>query len=664
MVVMCGPAWAEEIATLERLWGPADATAAVANGSLAVCVNGTGRLTACHWPSPGYYNQISYRTVSSEAPLLGVEAHHGAMWGLRADGKTSWVTAPPWTARQFSFRAGEVDTECRWPDSDRVVLQRTLVHTDRDILATHIAVKMDGEPAPLIWYADFSPCTRVIPELPVADWLLDAWNDFAAFADGDRPTIYHFRPRDPGSVAWRQAEEWAATGAMGAHASELGSGVWIGITSDTAVVGLQCGTTDGPDSAFEQAARGVLGGRGAAVGRCNSALMIEPHVEEDAYSASIYVAFGASRAEVDSALEHAVTGGFESMAVGNTVRWWARLAPAALPAMRDPELADLCRRCLIAILGNVDRRSGAIVRAPISQPPLALDWPRHGFWIDLALDLAGYHDLVERHTLFYARLLRSRDAPGKPAGSVPAAAYSNGVEALPHMALEPDAVAWILNACWRHARFLESEERQRYLNQMWDPIRQGADFLVSWVDSRSGGPLPAFRPDALRDDSDVSLLLATFLGVDAALRVASEPDRPAPAAWRDRRRELKALILIQCIGQDGRWIGEGPVPFGLEEIAAAVAPPEPGVEEGWVARLADRRGVEFLQALCELAVAWRGDPGKLARLKPFLRMELPSALARLSLGRDAPRNPVLAPDALAAAFGYITAITYSGAVSW
>ena len=656
---------------LEQLFGPADISAATGNGGLTVCVNPYGRISGCRWPSPSYHDQLDYQTcngsdssryLTREAPDLGVKPWHGVMWGLRVDGETRWLTGLPWVATQryVDPTTPSVETVLRWPGSDLTATQTVFVHPKLDLLIAQVTVQGCRETPTVFWYANFAPCTRLIPELPLADWAFDPLNDFAVFADETGTAVYHFRPRQPGAATWAQAERWASEGALGRGAASFGEGVWIGYRGAQSVAELQCGTVGSIDSAFRQATEGRLQGDTAAVGQCSACLALIPEQQGESYRATVYVAFGAKRGAVDATLRYAGATGYADLARETRAFWERRVAPATLPASDDERLLDMCRRCLVTIMLAMDRSTGAIVRCPSTQPPLALDWPRHGFWTTLALDMAGYRALAEQHTRFYCEAVRRKSARGKPRGSLPSACYANHAEGLPHVVLESQAAAWMLAAFWRHALFLDVEARRAYLESIWDTAELAAEFLVSWADSRTGAPLHSFHADRLRDARSIQLLLDTHMGVDSALSIAGALGRTYPPAWRERRSQLEALVKFDCIS--GQWeLGE-PIPFGLAEVAATVMPVSKHVEDEWLAALSERRGYRAARALCDIALAWRGKPDKLSQLQPLLIPVLDRALRNgLQTGHEETNTPVF-PDALTAALAYIAAMVAYGAV--
>lgn len=626
----------------EEVFAARETSAVSGNGALTVCVNRFGQVTVCRWPSPSYYNQVRVEMGSGEAG-------RGLMWAIRTEAGTSWLGGEPWRTTQnyTSDESTVVETVCSLPDSPLTATQYVFVHPLRDILVARFEIRGLEKRPEVYWFANFSPCTRLMPELPVADWALDACNDFAVFTPDNGKTVYHFRPRKPGSSDWEKAESLAARRALGAEWTSFEEGVWIAYSSPERVSGFQCGTDDDVASAFVQAGSGLLGGSSVAVGQCNSAISIVPVQQEDTYVANVMISLGKSRTEADANLDYASERGYEVLREEAEQHWKNRLRSAVLPATDDPVIQTRCKRNLLTIIQCTDRDTGAIVRSPVVRPPLALDWPRHGAWITLALDLAGYRELAEKHTLFYTKAVRAKGERGKPFGSMPGALYANHVEGLPHLMLEADAVAWMLASFWRHASFLEGQERRAYLTKVRDAVDGSVEFLVGWADGRTREPLHSFDPYSWKDARSPKLLLTTYMGVDSALRITDALGQARPQEWSRRKRELAALIRFHCVDETGAWKLGDIAPFWQEEIAETELPPWDDVIERRLVSLEELDGFARARLFCDAAMTWHGRPEKLESLALFLR----SAPA----GNSPTRHDAFIPDALKAALEFVAA---------
>src|SRR5262249_12252531 len=128
-------------------------------------------------------------------------------------------------------------------------------------------------------------------------------------------------------------------------------------------------------------------------------------------TATFDLAVGATKVEAYDLLRSARAETPDAQ-IAATERWWADfLAPARLPDTDDPLITAFARRSLIAARTATDDASGAIVASVATQSPYGADWPRDGAFINHALDLAGYTDIVGRHNRFYVRVQRKTPEP-------------------------------------------------------------------------------------------------------------------------------------------------------------------------------------------------------------------------------------------------------------
>ena len=650
---------AGDYGVLESLFGQPDITAVTGNGALTVGLNSYGCITACQWPSPGFYVQLDYRSSTGAAGTAKLASMPGVLWGVRTAGETQWLYGEPWASTQrLAWPPSPIiETTCRRPDSQLTVSQVAFVHPTLDLLAMRVTVSGVSDSPALYFYADFAPCTRLVPEVPVADWMFNARDDFAIFADGDPVTVYHFRPHQPGAEDWARAEQALVAGTLARQAGDFAQGTWIGYTTPERVAALQCGNEGTTAAAFQQASAGSLENAQAAVGLADSALSLVPARHGSSFEACVYVAFGRNRNEVDNVLQQARAAS-SSKLLGETVSHWReRMRGAARPDTDDPALQVWARGCVAAVLQHTDRATGAIVRCPTFRPPSALDEPRQGYWTTLALDLAGFHDLAEQHTLFYRDAIRVTDMAGAPLGSLPAALYADGTEAAPHVILELDAAAWMLASFWRHALFLEPEQRGDYLAEVWGAAELAATFLATWSDVRTGVPPLSFDPERGRDTRAAAWLLASFMGLDSALQIAETLGVDAPPEWRERRQELNVLILIQCVGDGTRPAQTEIIPPGYAEVATALLRESEERDTRLLAELEKAEGCRAAQLLCDMALSWRQKPEKLAQLRPLVKTAVSRAL------KTANQDDPVFPDALTAALAYVGVMMAYGATT-
>ncbi len=560
----CAAAWPGE-----SLLGPADVSAVIGQGALTVGVNPSGRISVCRWPSPGFHDQLRYRTISAESPLQGVSPRHGLMWGLRTAGAMHWLTGPPWTSRQRYAGAQMVETVSALSNGVSAT-QTVFTIAQRDAFVCHIEVSGLSAPPDLYWFAGFAPCTRLLPQLPLADWRLDDANDFAAFRDVTSQTTYHFRPNEVRAKIWNLARECVESRALAQRWSALGDGAWMGYASPNPVRAFQCGLVNQRGGPFEQAEAGALSGASSAAGRCESAVLLQPESRDSVYAATVYVAFGASMAKVDELLQGALGASPGALAAETEQAWRDTLAPLRFPVTKDPELDALANRCAVALLTAMDASSGAIVHAPITQPPLAVELPRHALWSTWAFDAIRGREQAARHAAFLAGLVRLEGRRAAPRGSLPFAAYANGVEASPSFWVDVQAAGAFLWTLSKHVEFLSENERAAFLGEHWNAIEAASDFLTAWLDPATRLPRPGFSPDRLRDVCDDELLVSVFVGMQNALCLATWAGADKPA-WRERLTDVESLVRFRLLNDQNGWKDPTPLRFWFTGLVPAAS---------------------------------------------------------------------------------------------
>lgn len=632
---------AGELDSLRRIYGVSDLATITGNGGLTVGADRRGVIMVCRWPSPSHYDQLGYRASSED--MAGKEGAplQGLVWGVEAKDGPVWLTDPRWTVRQeYLHRSTTImTTTASLAGTDISIRQIVFAHPDYDLLVIRLEISGVDSPPHLWWSADFSPCTRLIPELPLGDWFFDNQNDFAAFALEGPGGVCHFRPRAPGSEDWRRARRLAEHGGTVGEWASFGDGAWIVCTSLNPIRSVSC----------------VAGGTSSsAVGDTRSVIEVAPVPAQDGFAATIIVGFGENFAQASEFVRVAQGAGYEALFQQTTDYWGRRLTEVSFVRANDFDTILLTVRALLTLLTATDRHTGAMVRSPATQPPLARDWPRHGVWMTYALDLAGLHAAAEAHIRFYAGIVRREHRPGKPLGSVPAAVYTNGVEAAPHVILDVEAAGLLLWLIHEHGAFVDAEQRVRYFESLWDIVALTGDFVAGWSDERRGMPVPAFDPDAFHDFASRGLLNAAQLGVASAVAVAESLGKPVPALWARRQRELDVLVRGLALDDESAWGSTDAVPLAYGDVLGDNTIKR-RLDEAVLARidaLPSLSGLDAARAFGEAALLARRDPALLQRLRGAALGVMERALTVPSTEGDS--IPAF-PDALSAAYCYIGA---------
>lgn len=556
-VALCSAAWADSACVGQILHSPQPCVL-TGNGGLTAGVGASGSVSYGRWPSPGHSNQVE---------------KSGLVWGVEVDGRALWLDDAAWLVAAQRVGTTGILTESAVDSLPLVCTQEVVVHPTRDVLMQRLTIRGAAGKPSIFWSGAFTPHLRIIPGLPID------WTFYKSVAFDMDSAAYHVGLVDGGMAEWRQAETMAAVPETANWAS-VDEAVWVACTSET----LEFINHPGPGETMLE-------------------MVAEPN-PEGAYTATVAVVFGQTKAGADSLLEFVRQQTFESVAAAAATYWDDWLTDTAV----DADLLTLAQ-C-------TDRDSGAIVRSP-AEPWLALDWVRSGAWTTLALDLAGYRDMAEKHTLFYAGLVRTADKPGMPYGSMPAAVYADGTDGVPSIILEADAPAWMLASFWRHAQFLEGAAREMYLETVWESVLAAGGFLSTWVDGRTREPFFSFDPEACRDTQSIRLLLTQYMGVDAALRIATELGKAPPDQWKRRKTDLDILIRFHCVGADGQWKVPDILPFWAHEFAETNLPSWDAIVEQRLPTASAASNAD-IQTLCDATLVWQDQPAKLKTLRPLV----------------------------------------------
>lgn len=526
------------------------------NGGLTVGADAAGIIAAVSWPSPGYCVQTAaHRRLADEE----IPAMPGALfWAVRVAGETHWLHAPPWrlTAQAWP-EPGIPIVEARFaldtaPDVEAV--QTWFVHPSLDLLAVRLDIRGMQTPFDLFWAQYFEPRVQTYPVLPLAEMLFPSMRGFAVFADTSASRLLYFRPQEPGRADWTRATTLAARHASSAEWAAFGKGTWIAAATTNPVIAHQVGRPDAPDSAALGVDQGRLRGASAAIAPADAAWQLQPAPADVAMSAIIYVAFGEDWEAVARILSAAGAQGYEALRQETEQYWRYRIAAApaacAVPASRD---------ALAAMLLCTSRNSGAVVRTPASGTPFSVVTPQQAAWVSLALNMAGLHEEAAHLLAFLANTQRKTGRIGTPRGSLPAAVYASGEEAVPQAILQVEAAAWLLGALWAHAGFLmDSGAAQLFLAGHLDTVCAAADYLASWVQDGEVTRFLSFDPIALRERQSVAALLHVYTGLSAAMHIGAALNYPQPEDWAARRRELKSAIQFHLLN------AAAPLPLALE----------------------------------------------------------------------------------------------------
>jgi hypothetical protein len=218
LIALGAPAGADSgIDAIEHTFGATNINAVTGHGRLSVGVSADGDVTVLTWPSPSFTDQLGYLSSNDfharSLPRLGAPEGAGLFLGLLIDRgagtrEVSWLRdRQRWQIAQDYGDDDGANIVTRHVSAD-LGLTVTVVDAVQppsgaaDVMVRRVTVeRAAASPVVSLWlltYANLSPTppNSRLPELPVADWLFDGRNDFAAVWDASTDSLIHFHPND------------------------------------------------------------------------------------------------------------------------------------------------------------------------------------------------------------------------------------------------------------------------------------------------------------------------------------------------------------------------------------------------------------------------------------------------------------------------------------
>ncbi len=195
--------------------GATNMIATVGNGGLTTGVSKDGDVSVLSWPSPSYYDHLSYITTNApdarERPRYGAPERSGVFAGVRvveSAGDDPQVSLLRDWDSQVTYAQDDVRViETTFTNSDLglEVVQRDSVAPDEDVLVRRYLVELTGdqsyESIEIIGYANLAPNQSKIPQVPLLDVMMDHKNDFLAVWNDTEDAIVQFHPNDTGIIS-------------------------------------------------------------------------------------------------------------------------------------------------------------------------------------------------------------------------------------------------------------------------------------------------------------------------------------------------------------------------------------------------------------------------------------------------------------------------------
>jgi hypothetical protein len=528
---------------------PTDVNVQAGNGRITAGLNQAGTITVFRYPNPSFYNQVKYFAADHDrnGNPIGALPNEGSFAGVRyiSNGTVhmSWLRDWPHTQSYRSTDTPVPVTTYRSPNVLGLLVSDTDLATVTPagtFVRDFVVSRTQGSPVSaveLVYYEKFSPIAAKLRYAPGLDNCLQQLNDqqVASYDSTSGAIVHSWNGIDP--------------------TSGLPSSVAFAFGWDSPTTSHQVARDGhdplappvGPQDGYDQItlAPHRLGGASLAAGQATGA--ITTSVVFDARGRSehqLVISAGRTPAQALATLATGRSSGFATQMAAVDQDWAAWFSRARLPATSDARVMEVARRSLITMRLAIDPDTGAIVASADTQAPYGEDWVRDGSFINEALDLAGFTDLVTRHNVFEAGAQTSATNPDvlRPPGNWPMMVYGDGQPSgpIPYEIDETGLGAWTL---WEHAGFLAPADARRYLREVYPAISRAAQWLTACRDP-NGFQCSANEDDSFTPSQTLHGAGPVLLGLRSAVAAAAAVGDASPLVqtWRSRADQLAAAI--------------------------------------------------------------------------------------------------------------------------
>ncbi len=227
-----------------------------------------------------------------------------------------------------------------------------------------------------------------------------------------------------------------------------------------------------------------------------------------------------------------------------------------------PEVVERYRQSLLIIRSQIDA-GGAVLAANDSdivrfnRDTYSYAWPRDGALVSVALLRAGQPVAAERFLEFCARVISPEGFVRhkyNPDGTLASSWHGYVRDGKPVLPIQEDETALVV---WAVGEYFDQSRRVDTVGPFYRPlVTRPGDFLLGYVDTRTGLPLPSYDLWEERWGVHLFTVAAVIAGLRAAARLArafGEEERAGRyVAGADRM--LQAARAVMWSERDGRFV--------------------------------------------------------------------------------------------------------------
>lgn len=569
----------------ESIGGGTNAIGALGNGRLTVGISPWSELIYFRWPTPSYYDHLRYFTKlyglrgalflkdvrwGKDAPSLDwrrygrpleVQPGLGARGGIYfQQGNLSWFGDETWTSsRAYKPEGGPVlCTKLLGNDAKIEVSQWVDWYSDLLVQEFRINAKSAKK---FFYYSTFAPSKSLDPNVGVPD---SKKNGFAANFLPEKSLILYFQPE---MIKRSRLEPYINEKLSPKQIDELypEGGIFITMGFLTSPDGYQIGgdrrgrsiSKNAPMGASDNAKKGELNGNIGFIGPVDAGL--ECTFKNEELNVTILTAIAGTAVESVKIISDAQGQNLNALKE-KTIEYWLKISGKVNIAPNSKIIEKrVAQRSITNLFIGHDHESGAIVASPSRQPAYHFDWPRDGAFYDLALDLAGFSEIVDQHLEFYRRtqqkkrfsfnplwILGFRSPFYSPRGHWHSNLYTDGkkgnLSVIPYEIDETSLLVWDL---WRHEQFIQESVRPTYQKNFRDTLELAANAINRYVKKRKGWIRRGFEDDNFIPHATLHGSAAVLVGLASAVDAGRrwEIDPMQVEEWRRSAVALRNGML-------------------------------------------------------------------------------------------------------------------------